>query len=199
MFCPPRHRGVQVEPQAIALSVEPGGRIGQGAVDRRIATRHECLVSVDIEGDLGGLRAGSGIHAEAVGSDAVHLSGEGWLYRNAPTVSARCRAGRSSRPRTPRPVSTPTPVTPAGTLPRTDGPAARGRCPPAASSDGVFSNLSHFHTTSDENAYDRAVENVLDAPSSLGAVVDTSRDRNGAPADGKWWDPAGRKIGGSRR
>ncbi|MFE2218501.1 hypothetical protein ACFW93_42140 [Streptomyces canus] len=90
-----------MELQAIALSVQPGGRIGQGAVDRRIATRHERLVSVDIEGDLGGLRTGSGIHAEAVGSDAAHLAGEGWLYRNEPTVSARwpARGGPQGRER----------------------------------------------------------------------------------------------------
>ncbi|WSD92025.1 DUF2254 domain-containing protein [Streptomyces canus] len=101
MSCPPRHRGVHVELQAIALSVEPVGRIGQGAVDRRIAPRHERLVSVDIESDLGGLRSGSGIHAEAVGSDAAHLAGDGWLYSNAPIASARwpARGGPQGRER----------------------------------------------------------------------------------------------------
>ncbi|CAL9629845.1 hypothetical protein SUDANB145_06050 [Streptomyces sp. enrichment culture] len=65
----------------------------------------------------------------------------------------------------------------------------------AASSDGVFSNVSNFHTTADETAYDRAVLDALDGPAHLGAVVDTSRNGNGAPADGAWCDPAGRRIG----
>ncbi|WKX07608.2 glycoside hydrolase family 6 protein [Streptomyces sp. NL15-2K] len=65
----------------------------------------------------------------------------------------------------------------------------------AVSSDGIFSNVSNFHRTSDEIAYDRQVLDALDGPASLGAVVDTSRNGNGAPADGQWCDPAGRKIG----
>ncbi|MEU7662396.1 glycoside hydrolase family 6 protein [Streptomyces lincolnensis] len=64
-----------------------------------------------------------------------------------------------------------------------------------ASSDGVFSNVSNFHRTSDEIAYDRRVLDALGGPASLGAVIDTSRNGNGAPADGEWCDPAGRKIG----
>ncbi|MFJ4788123.1 glycoside hydrolase family 6 protein [Streptomyces sp. NPDC088794] len=64
-----------------------------------------------------------------------------------------------------------------------------------ASSDGVFSNVSNFHTTSNEIAYDRQVLAALGGPASLGAVIDTSRNGNGAPADGEWCDPAGRKIG----
>ncbi len=65
----------------------------------------------------------------------------------------------------------------------------------AASSDGIFSNVSNFHTTSAEIAYDRQVLAALGGPSSLGAVIDTSRNGNGAPPDGEWCDPAGRKIG----
>ncbi|MGW0913461.1 glycoside hydrolase family 6 protein [Streptomyces sp. NPDC002784] len=64
-----------------------------------------------------------------------------------------------------------------------------------ASSDGIFSNVSNFHTTADESAYDRQVLDALGGPASLGAVIDTSRNGNGAPADGEWCDPAGRKIG----
>ena len=64
-----------------------------------------------------------------------------------------------------------------------------------ASSDGIFSNVSNFHTTSDEIAYDRQVLDDLGGPSSLGAVIDTSRNGNGAPAEGDWCDPAGRKLG----
>ncbi len=65
----------------------------------------------------------------------------------------------------------------------------------AASSDGVFSNVSNFHATAAEAAYDRAVLDALDGPPGLGAVIDTSRNGNGAPADGEWCDPAGRRIG----
>ncbi|MEU8753335.1 glycoside hydrolase family 6 protein [Streptomyces chartreusis] len=65
----------------------------------------------------------------------------------------------------------------------------------AASSDGVFSNVSNFRTTSAEIAYDRQVLDALDGPASLGAVVDTSRNGAGAPADGEWCDPSGRKLG----
>ncbi|WP_457456063.1 glycoside hydrolase family 6 protein [Streptomyces sp. TE5632] len=65
----------------------------------------------------------------------------------------------------------------------------------AASSDGVFSNVSNFHDTADEIAYDRQVLDALGGPPGLGAVIDTSRNGNGAPADGEWCDPAGRKLG----
>ncbi|MFD3500904.1 glycoside hydrolase family 6 protein [Streptomyces sp. NPDC058676] len=65
----------------------------------------------------------------------------------------------------------------------------------AASSDGIFSNVSNFHRTADEIAYDRQILDALGGPSGLGAVIDTSRNGNGAPADGEWCDPAGRKLG----
>ncbi|AQS70623.1 glycoside hydrolase family 6 protein [Streptomyces pactum] len=65
----------------------------------------------------------------------------------------------------------------------------------ADSSDGIFSNVSNFHATADEVAYDRAVLDALGGPASLGAVIDTSRNGNGAPTDGEWCDPAGRKLG----
>ncbi|WP_053913424.1 glycoside hydrolase family 6 protein [Streptomyces sp. TP-A0875] len=65
----------------------------------------------------------------------------------------------------------------------------------AASSDGVFSNVSNFHATADEIAYDRAVLDALGGPPDLGAVVDTSRNGNGAPPGGQWCDPGGRTLG----
>ena len=65
----------------------------------------------------------------------------------------------------------------------------------AASSDGIFSNVSNFHTTPDEIAYDRQVLAALGGTAGLGAVIDTSRNGNGAPANGEWCDPAGRRIG----
>ncbi|MFF4836796.1 glycoside hydrolase family 6 protein [Streptomyces sp. NPDC001315] len=65
----------------------------------------------------------------------------------------------------------------------------------AASSDGIFSNVSNFHRTADEITYDREVLDALGGRAGLGAVIDTSRNGNGAPADGEWCDPDGRKIG----
>lgn len=65
----------------------------------------------------------------------------------------------------------------------------------AASSDGIFSNVSNFNRTSAEVTYTRQVLDALDGPTSLGAVIDTSRNGKGAPADGEWCDPAGRKLG----
>ncbi|MGA5422039.1 glycoside hydrolase family 6 protein [Streptomyces lavendulocolor] len=65
----------------------------------------------------------------------------------------------------------------------------------ATSSDGIFTNVSNFHTTADEASYARRVLAALGGPSHLGAVVDTSRNGNGAPAPGEWCDPAGRALG----
>ncbi|MGV9287167.1 glycoside hydrolase family 6 protein [Streptomyces sp. NPDC003719] len=65
----------------------------------------------------------------------------------------------------------------------------------ADSSDGVFSNVSNFHATADEVAHDRAVLDALGGPADLGAVIDTSRNGNGAPPDGEWCDPDGRRLG----
>ncbi|WP_369395053.1 glycoside hydrolase family 6 protein [Streptomyces sp. CG1] len=76
-----------------------------------------------------------------------------------------------------------------------DKQAALLRQAGAADSDGVFSNVSNFRTTADEIAYDRRVLAALGGPARLGAVIDTSRNGNGAPPDGQWCDPAGRKIG----
>ncbi|WP_425246733.1 glycoside hydrolase family 6 protein [Streptomyces sp. NEAU-NA10] len=65
----------------------------------------------------------------------------------------------------------------------------------SAASAGIFSNVSNFRLTADEIAYDRQVLDALDGPSDLGAVIDTSRNGNGPPADGQWCDPDGRRIG----
>jgi endoglucanase len=65
----------------------------------------------------------------------------------------------------------------------------------ATSSDGIFTNVSNFHRTADEVAYARRVLTALGGPPSLGAVIDTSRNGNGAPAAGQWCDPAGRALG----
>ncbi|MEH0543100.1 glycoside hydrolase family 6 protein [Streptomyces sp. B21-105] len=65
----------------------------------------------------------------------------------------------------------------------------------AASSDGIFTNVSNFRGTADEAAYARRVLDALGGPAGLGAVIDTSRNGNGAPADGQWCDPDGRRVG----
>ncbi|MEU8892859.1 glycoside hydrolase family 6 protein [Streptomyces sp. NPDC048442] len=65
----------------------------------------------------------------------------------------------------------------------------------ATSSDGIFTNVSNFHRTADEVPYARQVLSALGGPSSLGAVIDTSRNGNGAPAAGQWCDPSGRALG----
>ncbi|MER6124502.1 glycoside hydrolase family 6 protein [Streptomyces sp. NPDC001795] len=62
-------------------------------------------------------------------------------------------------------------------------------------SDGIFTNVSNFQRTGDEIAYAREVLARLGGSARLGAVIDTSRNGNGAPADGAWCDPAGRRIG----
>ncbi|GAA2513062.1 glycoside hydrolase family 6 protein [Streptomyces gobitricini] len=63
------------------------------------------------------------------------------------------------------------------------------------SGDGVFTNVSNFHTTAAEASYARRVLAGLGGPPHLGAVIDTSRNGNGAPAPGEWCDPAGRALG----
>jgi endoglucanase len=65
----------------------------------------------------------------------------------------------------------------------------------ATSSDGVFTNVSNFNRTADEAAYARRVLAALGGPARLGAVIDTSRNGNGAAAGGAWCDPAGRAVG----
>ncbi|WP_411083575.1 glycoside hydrolase family 6 protein [Streptomyces sp. cmx-18-6] len=65
----------------------------------------------------------------------------------------------------------------------------------ATSGDGIFTNVANFHRTADETAYARRVLAALDGPARLGAVVDTSRNGNGAPPAGQWCDPAGRALG----
>ncbi|MFF5898837.1 glycoside hydrolase family 6 protein [Streptomyces argenteolus] len=65
----------------------------------------------------------------------------------------------------------------------------------ATSGDGIFTNVSNFHSTADETAYARRVLAALDGPPGLGAVIDTSRNGNGAPKAGEWCDPDGRALG----
>ncbi|MCX5395826.1 glycoside hydrolase family 6 protein [Streptomyces sp. NBC_00102] len=61
--------------------------------------------------------------------------------------------------------------------------------------DGIFTNVSNFRRTADEAAYARRVLDALGGPPGLGAVIDTSRNGNGPPADDAWCDPQGRALG----
>ncbi|MER7818181.1 glycoside hydrolase family 6 protein [Streptomyces sp. NPDC096153] len=65
----------------------------------------------------------------------------------------------------------------------------------ATSGDGIFTNVSNFHRTADEARYARRVLDALGGPPGLGAVIDTSRNGNGAPGQGAWCDPDGRALG----
>ncbi|NBM19288.1 glycoside hydrolase family 6 protein [Streptomyces sp. GC420] len=65
----------------------------------------------------------------------------------------------------------------------------------SSSGDGIFTNVSNFHTTADEVAYAQRVLAELGGPARLGAVIDTSRNGNGPPAAGQWCDPADRALG----
>ncbi|MGW2840049.1 glycoside hydrolase family 6 protein [Streptomyces sp. NPDC001493] len=65
----------------------------------------------------------------------------------------------------------------------------------AAYGDGIFTNVSNFRRTADEAAYARRVLDALGGPPGMGAVIDTSRNGNGAPADDAWCDPPGRALG----
>ncbi|WP_338675409.1 glycoside hydrolase family 6 protein [Streptomyces sp. SCSIO 30461] len=65
----------------------------------------------------------------------------------------------------------------------------------ATGGDGIFTNVSNFHRTADETRYARAVLDALGGPARLGAVIDTSRNGNGAPRAGAWCDPGGRALG----
>lgn len=68
-------RGVQAQLSAVALSIKPGGRIGQLAIGGKVATTGDGVVTVEVDGELGPIEVGGGIHAEGHGSDAVHARG----------------------------------------------------------------------------------------------------------------------------
>lgn len=71
--------------------------------------------------------------------------------------------------------------------------AARLSAAGVAEADGVFTNVSNFHTTADELAYGKQILSAIGDP-DLKLVVDTSRNGNGANGD-EWCDPAGRALG----
>lgn len=61
------------------------------------------------------------------------------------------------------------------------------------SANGIASNVSNFLPTAAEVAYDEQILAELGDPTGLHAVVDTSRNGNGAGST--WCDPSGRALG----
>ncbi|MEV1011886.1 glycoside hydrolase family 6 protein [Streptomyces sp. NPDC049881] len=59
--------------------------------------------------------------------------------------------------------------------------------------DGIYSNVSNYHTTQNETAFAEQVLAQLGDP-DLRAVIDTSRNGNGPDGDA-WCDPHGRLVG----
>ena len=69
-------RGVQVQLSAIAVSIQPTGRIGRLSVGGSLGTYGDDVVTLDVEGALGTLKVQQQITAAGVGSDAVRITGE---------------------------------------------------------------------------------------------------------------------------
>jgi hypothetical protein len=69
-------RGQQVQLSAIALSVQPTGRIGRLSVGDSLSMHGDDVVTLDVEGTIDTLKVQQGITAVGVGSDAVRLTGE---------------------------------------------------------------------------------------------------------------------------
>jgi hypothetical protein len=69
-------RGRQVQLSAIAVSVQPTGRIGRLSVGGSLSTHGDDVVTLDVEGAIDTLKVQQGIRAAGVGSDAVRLTGE---------------------------------------------------------------------------------------------------------------------------
>jgi len=69
-------RGVQTQLSAIAVSVQPGGRIGRLEAGGSLATHADGVVTLDVEGALESITVRQGITAWGVGSDAVRVTGE---------------------------------------------------------------------------------------------------------------------------
>jgi hypothetical protein len=69
-------RGQQIQLSAVAVSVQPTGRIGRLSVGGSLSTHGDDVVTLDMEGVIDTLNVQQGITAAGVGSDAVRLTGE---------------------------------------------------------------------------------------------------------------------------
>jgi hypothetical protein len=69
-------RGVQTELSAMAVSIQPGGRIGRLVAGGSLATHADAVVTLDVEGAVEFIGVKQGITAWGVGSDAVRVTGD---------------------------------------------------------------------------------------------------------------------------
>jgi len=67
---------VQVVLKAVALSIKPGGEVGEITIGGRLHTSGDEVTTVELEGKLDRLEVAGGISAVGEGSDAVHATGE---------------------------------------------------------------------------------------------------------------------------
>ena len=81
-------RGQQVQLSAIALSVQPTGRIGRLSVGGSLSTHGDDVVTLDVEGAIDTLKVQQGITAAGVGSDAVRLTGKVPGLEEVPVTAA---------------------------------------------------------------------------------------------------------------
>ena len=70
-------KGVQMTLKAIALSIKPGGALGELHVGGSIRTSGDDIVSVELADTVGSWDIAGGIVAQGQGSDGVHYSGKG--------------------------------------------------------------------------------------------------------------------------
>ena len=69
-------KGVQVVLKAVALSIKPGGDVGEITIGGRLHTRGDQGTTVEIDGKLDRLEVAGGISATGNGSDAVRTTGD---------------------------------------------------------------------------------------------------------------------------
>jgi hypothetical protein len=69
-------KGVIKQLPAYALSVQPGGVVGEVVVDKgSISTEGDYVVTIQVQGEIGTLRVSNGIYAHGRGSDAIQIEG----------------------------------------------------------------------------------------------------------------------------
>jgi hypothetical protein len=84
-------RGVQTQLTAIAVSVQPGGRIGRLTAGGSLTTHGDAVVTLDVEGALGVITVQKGITASGAGSDAVRIAGDVPGLETVPVSAAHGR------------------------------------------------------------------------------------------------------------
>ena len=84
-------KGVQTKLRAIALSIQPGGRVGRVAIGGKLATLGDGVVTLEVDGELGELHVAGGIAALGRDSDAVQAAHE---IRGLEAIDIQARDGR---------------------------------------------------------------------------------------------------------